>query len=202
VAERKSKSVPADHRENPARTHTEPHPGDLDFIIAATENYGFIEGLKQRVLFRDRLYVIANPDHPAHKIQHVSFADLTAFPWVVQMVGRHRTLLEKAMSAEGVEVPERLTECGSVTCIKTLVAGTDSLAMLPASAIASDVREGRLRCLDIHGRLLHRDIAVIFRDQIPISDAGKALVDEVMAVGLAVGSSGDEDELVGRDVAA
>ncbi|HEY5797965.1 MAG TPA: LysR family transcriptional regulator [Bosea sp. (in: a-proteobacteria)] len=176
--------------------------GDLDFIIAATENYGFIEGLKQRVLFRDRLYVIANPDHPAHEIQGVSFANLTEFPWVIQMVGRHRTLLEKAMSAEGVEVPERLTECGSVTCIKTLVAGTDSLAMLPASAIASDVRAGHLKCLDIHGPLLHRDIAVIFRDQIPISDAGRALVDEVTAVGLSVGSSGNEDELVGRDIAA
>lgn len=175
--------------------------GELDFIIAATENYGFIEGLKQRVLFRDRLYVIANPDHPAHNIKNVSFADLTSFPWVMQMVGRHRTLLEKAMAAEGVETPAKLTECGSVSCLKTIVAGTDSLAMLPASAIDSDVQAGRLKCLDIHGPLLHRDIAVIFRDQIPISEAGKDLVDEVAAVGLAVVAGGNEQALVTKEVA-
>ncbi|MCZ8259855.1 MAG: LysR family transcriptional regulator, partial [Beijerinckiaceae bacterium] len=38
--------------------------GELDFIIAQTEWYGFIDGLKQRVLFRDRLRVIARPGHP------------------------------------------------------------------------------------------------------------------------------------------
>jgi DNA-binding transcriptional LysR family regulator len=173
--------------------------GEVDFIIAQTENYGFVEGLKQRVLFRDRLYVIANPDHPAHRLAGASWADLAQFPWVMQMVGRHRTILEKAMASEGVEMPRRMTECGSVSCIKTLVAGTDSLAVLPASAISADVQAGRLKCLDINDPLLHRDIAVIFREQAPISPVGRDLVETVAAIGLSMGSSEDEIDLLVRD---
>jgi DNA-binding transcriptional LysR family regulator len=47
--------------------------GELDFIIAQTEWYGFIEGLKQRVLFRDRLHVIARPGHPALALEKVTW---------------------------------------------------------------------------------------------------------------------------------
>jgi len=161
--------------------------GELDFIIAQTEWYGYIEGLKQRVLFRDRLHVIARPDHPAFGLERVSWSALGRYPWVIQMVGRHRTLLERALASEGAGMPRHLTECGSVTCLKALVAGSDSLAMLPASAIDAEVREGRIRPLDIGGPLLNRDIAVIFRDQLPLTRASRDLADAIASVGLAVG---------------
>ncbi len=140
--------------------------GELDFIIAQTEWYGYIEGLKQRVLFRDRLHVIGRPGHPAFSQGKVSWSDLADYPWVIQMVGRHRTLLEKALSSEGAKMPGRLTECGSVSCLKAIVAGSDSLSMLPASAIGAEVSEGILRPLAMSDPLLNRDIAVIFRRSI------------------------------------
>jgi DNA-binding transcriptional LysR family regulator len=161
--------------------------GELDFIIAQTEWYGYIEGLKQRVLFRDRLHVTARPDHPAFRLEKVTWSALAEYPWVIQMVGRHRTLLEKALASEGAEMPRRLTECGSVACLKALVAGSDSLTMLPTSAIEDDVNAGKIAALDIGGSLLNRDIAVIFRDQLPLTRAGRDLVDAVAAVGLAAG---------------
>jgi DNA-binding transcriptional LysR family regulator len=161
--------------------------GELDFVIAQTEWYGFIEGLKQRVLFRDRLHVIARPGHPAFELEKVTWLALAQYPWVIQMVGRHRTLLEKALASEGVDMPRRLTECGSVPCLKALVAGSDSLTMLPASAIDAEVKEGRIKTLEIGGPLLNRDIAVIFRDQYPLTPASRDLVDSIASVGLAVG---------------
>lgn len=165
--------------------------GELDFIIAQTEWFGFIEGLKQRVLFRDRLRVIARPDHPIFQLEDVTWSALSQFPWVLQMmVGRHRTLLEKALASEGANMPAQLTECGSVSFLKALVAGSDNLAMLPASAIASDVKEGRIRPIDVSGSLLNRDIAVIFRDNAPLTKAGKALVDTIAAIGIEIGDGG------------
>jgi len=160
--------------------------GELDFIVAQTECYGFVEGLKQRVLFRDRLYVIARPDHPALSLKEVSWADLAQFPWILQMVGRQRTLLEKLLESEGVDLPAQLTECGSVGCIKSLVAGSDSLAMLPASAIASDIREGRIKPLNFMVPLLNRDIAVIFRERSPLAAASRELIAHIEAAGLDV----------------
>jgi DNA-binding transcriptional LysR family regulator len=165
--------------------------GELDFIIAQTEWYGYIEGLKQRVLFRDRLHVIARPDHPAFALGQVTWSALAGYPWVIQMVGRHRTLLEKALASDGAEMPRNLTECGSVPCLKAIVAGSDSLAMLPASAMDADVKEGRIRPLDIGGPLLNRDIAVIFREQYPLSPASRELVEAIAAVGIAVGDDLD-----------
>ena len=37
--------------------------GDFDFIIAQTEFYDILDGLRQRVIFRDRLRVFARPKH-------------------------------------------------------------------------------------------------------------------------------------------
>lgn len=168
--------------------------GELDFIVAQTEWYGFMEGLRQRVLFRDRLYVLGRPDHPAFEKDNVSFADLARYPWVVQMIGRQRTLLEKLLAEEEVAMPTRLTECGSVSFLKTMVASSDSLAMLPASAVEADVHAGRLRPFDINGPLFHRDIAVIYREEAPLSPASRDLIEAVANAGLMLASASLDPE--------
>jgi hypothetical protein len=55
----------------------------------------------------------------------------------------------------------------------------------------ADVSEGRIRPLAIGGTLLNRDIAVIFREQFPLSPASRDLVDVIAAVGLSVGDGLD-----------
>ena len=158
--------------------------GEVEFIVAQTECYDFLEGLMQRVLFRDRLYVIGRPDHPAFQLETATWTELAKFPWIIQMIGRQRTLLERLLSSEGVEWPAQLTECGSVACIRSLVATSNSLSMLPASAVGPDVRQGRIRLIDITGPLLHRDIAVIFRKTSPIGSIGRELVAQIAAAGV------------------
>ena len=109
--------------------------GELDFIVAQTEVYDFLEGLRQRVMFRDRLHVLARPGHPALEIGDPDWTRLASFPWVVQMVGRQRMLLEKVLAAEAALLPHQLTESGSVGFIRSVVAGSDSLAVLPAATV-------------------------------------------------------------------
>lgn len=157
--------------------------GELDFIIAQTECYGFMDGMRQRVLFRDRLHILARPGHPVLDLQQPSWADLARFPWVLQMVGRQRTLLEKLLGNDADSLPEQLTESGSVDVIRGLVAGSESLAMLPAAAVIDDIRSGRIVPLDIDEPLLHRDIAVLFREGAPIAGPMRELVDHIAAVG-------------------
>ncbi len=158
--------------------------GELDFIIGMTNFYGHLEGLRQRVLFRDRLYIIARPGHPAFEMSELCWAKLTKFPWILQMFGRHRTLLETLLRAEGAVLPQQLTECGSVDFIKSLVAQSDSLAFLPGHAAATEIANGRLRRLDLGAPQLGRDIAVVFREGFPLQPAARELVNEVEAAGL------------------
>lgn len=159
--------------------------GELDFIVAQTELYDFLEGMRQRVLFRDRLHVLARPGHPALSLENPTWGQLASFPWVVQMMGRHRMLLEKVLAAETIALPSQLTESGSVDFIRALVAGTDSLAVLPAAAVSHDLQQGLLVSIGIEEPLLKRDIAVLFRDGITLSHDRRALLADIEAEGLA-----------------
>jgi len=157
--------------------------GELDFIVGQTNFYHFLDGLKQRVLFRDRLYVVSHPNHPALRLKPISWADLAQFPWICPIVGKQRTLLEILLASEGLAMPHQLTECGSVDFVKTLVATSDHLAMLPVHAFGPDFREGRIKPLDIAVPQLNRDIAVIFRERSPLESASRDLVAQIEAVG-------------------
>jgi DNA-binding transcriptional LysR family regulator len=53
----------------------------VDFIVALTERCGCMGGMRQRVLFRARLDVLALPGHPALALKSPSWRDLAEFPW-------------------------------------------------------------------------------------------------------------------------
>ena len=171
---------------------------EFDFIVGQTEYYDIsLEGLKQRVLFRDRLCVFARPKHPLFRIAELSWADLAQFPWVCPMVGgRQRTVLEKLLASEGVDPPQQLIECGSIDFTKAVVAASDHLAMLPAHSVTSDVSEGRLKALAITVPALSRDIAVIFRERSPLDSLTRDLITQIKAIG---NDLSREHSIVGAD---
>ena len=158
---------------------------EFDFIVGQTEYYDIsLEGLKQRVLFRDRLCVFARPKHPLFRIAELSWADLAQFPWVCPMVGGpQRTVLEKVLASAGVELPQQLIECESIDFTKSLVAASDHLAMLPAHSVMRDISEGNLRALPITVSALRRDIAVIFRERSPLDSVSRELVTHIQTIG-------------------
>jgi DNA-binding transcriptional LysR family regulator len=158
--------------------------GDFDFVIAQTEFYNLLDGLKQRVIFRDRLRVFARPKHPLFRVAEPGWADLAQFPWVCPMVGgRQRTVLEKLLAAEGIDLPQQMIECGSIDFTKALVAASDHLAMLPEHAVMSDLSESTLKPLAITVPALSRDIAVIFREQSALDASSRDLVRQIETVG-------------------
>jgi DNA-binding transcriptional LysR family regulator len=158
--------------------------GDFDFVIAQTEFYKLLDGLKQRVIFRDRLRVFALPKHPLFRVAEPTWADLAQFPWMCPMVGgRQRTVLEKLLAAEGIDLPQQLIECGSIDFTKALVAASDHLAMLPEHAAMSDLGENRLKPLAITVPALSRDIAVIFRERSALDASSRDLVRQIETVG-------------------
>lgn len=156
----------------------------FDFVVGQTEFYDFWDGLKQRVLFRDRLHVYARAGHPLAGAADLSWPTLARYPWVCPLVGgAHRTLLEKILASEGVEVPRQLTECGSIDFTKALVASSDHLAMLPAHAVTAELNRGAIRPLPVTLPALRRDIAVIFRERSPLDTVSRALVAHIRTLG-------------------
>jgi DNA-binding transcriptional LysR family regulator len=158
--------------------------GDFDSVIAQTEFYNLLDGLRQRVIFRDRLRVFARADHPLFHIPEPTWADLTKFPWICPMVGgRQRTVLEKLVAEEGIDLPQQMIECGSINFTKALIAASDHLAMLPEHAVIFDQSEKVMRSLAIHVPALSRDIAVIFRERSSLDSSSRELIRQIEAVG-------------------
>lgn len=157
---------------------------DFDFVVGFTEVFDMLDGLRQQVLFRDVLRVIARPDHPLLQTPDLSWHDLVQYPWISPTSRRSHTVLDHVMSTLHVGPPPQITVCGSVSLMKSLVAESDHLALLPAHAVTSDLAEGRLIGLPFSDPVLHRAIAVFFRDGYLLDQTRKDLIASVRECGL------------------
>jgi LysR family pca operon transcriptional activator len=83
-----------------------------------------------------------------------------------------------------VDLPEQITVCGTVSLLKSLVAETDHLALLPAHAVEEEVTEHRLCILPFADPTFARDIAVFFREGYAMDQAQRDLVAGIEQTGL------------------
>jgi DNA-binding transcriptional LysR family regulator len=155
---------------------------DLDFIIAWAGCSDVADGIKQRVLFRDRLIVFARPGHPVTK-GTLSWEELAKFPWVSPLIGRKPPLIEQVMEAEGVRAPKQITECSSVSFMKVMVEHSDHIGMLANHTIEDDVAIGRVEALAITSHTLNRNIAVFSRERSLLDEASRDFLHHVAETG-------------------
>jgi LysR family pca operon transcriptional activator len=157
---------------------------DFDFVIGLTEVFDMLDGLRQRVLFRDTLCVIASPNHPLRGATNLTWEQLVRYPWISPTSRRTHTVLDNIVRTMKVELPQQVTVCGSVSLLKSLVAETDHLALLPAHAVRVEVAEQRLFSLPFEDPALKRDIAVFFREGYEMDQSRRDLVSCVEQIGL------------------
>ena len=157
---------------------------DFDFVIGLTEVFDMLDGLRQRVLFRDTLCVIASPNHPLCSATKLTWEQLVKYPWISPTSRRKHTVLENVVETMKVEHPQQLTVCGSVSLLKSLVAGTDHLALLPAHAVNEEIADKRLVALPFEDPALSRNIAVFFREGYQMDQPRLQLVSCVKEIGL------------------
>jgi DNA-binding transcriptional LysR family regulator len=157
---------------------------DFDFVIGYTGVFEILDGLRQRVLFRDTLCVIAGPNHPLRGSTGLTWEDLVQYPWISPTSRRTHTVLERIVKTTKAPLPHQITVCGSVSLLKSLVAETDHLALLPAHAVSEEVADQRLIALPFKDATLRRDIAVFFREGYDMDPPRKDLVTCVSEIGL------------------
>jgi DNA-binding transcriptional LysR family regulator len=157
---------------------------DFDLVVGFTEVFDMLDGLRQQVLFRDLLCVMARPGHPLTQTDALTWADLVGFPWISPTSRRSHTVLQHVMSTLNVGPPSQVTVCGSVSLLKSLVAQSDHLALLPAYAARTEIDDGRLLALPFEDPVLHRSIAVFFREGYALDAARRDLVQSIKDCGL------------------
>ena len=157
---------------------------DFDFVIGYTEVFDLLDGLRQQVLFRDILCVIVRPGHPLAGRENLTWSDLIQFPWISPTSRRSHTVLHHVMSTLNVGPPAQITVCGSVSLAKSLVAASDHIALLPQHAARSELQDGRLLWLPFQDPVLHRNIAVFFREGYTMNQQQRDLISIIRNCGL------------------
>lgn len=138
--------------------------GELDFTIGVTDIYDRLDGLRQRVLFREQLFVVCNATHRLLNGPAPSWQELRLCRWIIPPAGRHKTLLDKILEAEQLAPPPSTTFSASLSMLKSLVASGDDLALLPLHAVRDELADGRLAFLPVSSPLLTRNIALFLRE--------------------------------------
>jgi DNA-binding transcriptional LysR family regulator len=149
---------------------------DFDFAVGMVDVDNHAYGLRQRVLFRERLHVVARRGHPLLDQPAIELADLVRFPWVSPTTGWRNTALEHILEPAGLTLQHRVTVCSSISLLKSLIVESDQLALLPAHAVQTELESGKLCLLPFNSKDLERSIAVFLREGATISPEGEDLL--------------------------
>jgi LysR family transcriptional regulator of gallate degradation len=120
--------------------------------------------LANRALFSDRPFIVGRAGHSLCANDEPDGPALVAYPWIVSAEGTPlRALWRQMFEALGVTPPPVAIECGSVTTIRHLLAGSDFLTLLSADQVSIELGAGLLGLVAPAPAQLARTIGVTSR---------------------------------------
>ena len=123
-------------------------------------------------LRRDRIVLVAAPDHPLARRRRVDVKDLAGHGFVGFEAGSAiRQLIDTALRDAGVEVNVQM-ELRSIAATLEMVTHTQSLAFV--SQLGVEGRDTGLTVIDVKGLTIHRGLALISKTGRPMSPAAAA----------------------------
>jgi DNA-binding transcriptional LysR family regulator len=157
--------------------------GEYDFIINVLNGDVPAEsGLKQRLLYQDRLTVISRKDHPITRVPVVTPHDLRPYQWAIPRAENlHRRRLERMFEAEGLAPPQPAIECSLSDFFVAAVMRSDYLAITAKLWVQASGNEGRIAMTDIDSPFMLRSIGIIWREHQVLSPASLLMIQAIEA---------------------
>jgi DNA-binding transcriptional LysR family regulator len=132
-------------------------------------------------------YLVARSGHPLlQRNGEITFGDVVRFPFAagsrVPPPMLKQMLEEKSGNGDPVREVASLPSiaCGSLAMLKTIVRGSDAIALLPLNVVRADVRAGRLAVLPIIRLWLRSEFAVVRLAHRSLSPLGEKFVSLLM----------------------
>ena len=154
--------------------------GDIDLLLGALRDPE-PEGVVQRALFEDDLFVVARANHPLAS-GTPSRAALAAFPWIVGAQGAPMRAVWDRLFASAV-LPVSRIECGSVLTTRGLLLRGDWLALMSIDQFRLECEAGLLATIGGSIAGSRRRIGVAMRTGWVATATQAALLDALTAVG-------------------
>ncbi len=104
------------------------------------------EHLVFEVLIREKMLVLAHPDHPLAEYRSINAADLNRETIIVTEPGcSYRVMFEEVLASAGLQ--NTRMEFSSVEAIKQCVIAGLGIALLPEMAVSGEIQQGKLTAL-------------------------------------------------------
>lgn len=134
--------------------------------------------LKMVPVHQDELVVIAPPRHPiaASGLKAAPLAEVAKYPLLLPKAGRTREVIEAMFRELGV-APKISMELESSEVLKRFVAADVGIGFIGSLNVRNDVRTKTLVCLPIEGRIVRRDLGLIYRKDKALSRAAQAFIE-------------------------
>ncbi len=127
-------------------------------------------------LTRQKMFLVAPPDHPLSLAERRVPRDLEAYPFVGYSEGMHiRSMIDALFRRMSLKI-EYSVESSNAATIKQMVLAGMGIAFLPETAVAGDLRRGLLVRLDVPPLVMSQDVTLYLRKNrtLPRAAAGFA----------------------------
>lgn len=160
----------------------------VDLGIAEISELQGNEELTTELLVQHQAYVLCRPNHPLFKLNQVSLAQITQYPWVCSRIpSRFVGVLPKMLGAAGVldtdngdfvpaieiDVPMQLAE---------FLNGTDALVFSPLGNMERELLAGDARIVPVTDLGLKSGYGFIYLKNRSLSPATQAYMEQIRAV--------------------
>jgi DNA-binding transcriptional LysR family regulator len=140
--------------------------GEIDFALAAVPPDAIEENIRVTALVNDEICIVARAGHPVFKAVEPAQKDLLRYDWALQERGgliwrRFQTLF----TSVNLDLPAVTLTSNSVQTLKSVIASTDLITMLPRIAIRHEEKSKVLRPVPLRAARWQRQLAVLRRTQ-------------------------------------
>ena len=139
--------------------------GDLDLVIGRVPDTN-AGAFSFSPIAEEALSIVASPQHPLAGQARVAWADLLAYPWILQPHGSPmREVMEHEFKNQRSPLPRGLIETASILTTTNLIGNSDMLAVMPTEVAERYEAHGLLACLrytvrqrlSVYGTIAARD---------------------------------------------
>ena len=135
--------------------------GKTDLAIVPWER--LYPDLNALPLTRQKMFIVARPDHALASAEQISPRDLEAHPFVGYHEGMHtRAMIDALFKRMSITV-EYAVESANAATIKHMVMAGMGLAFLPETVVASEIRRGQLVRLEVPPLMMSQDVTLYLR---------------------------------------
>jgi DNA-binding transcriptional LysR family regulator len=141
--------------------------GKIDFAILTTNRQ--FSGLTREPLKKNKLFLVAPPDHPLAGHETVSPTDLEDYPFLGFDEGLEIRMMMDALFRRMSLSIDYAMASSNVGTVKHMALAGLGLAILPETAVGAEIRQGRLVRLNVPTLYMAQEITLYYKANRPLT---------------------------------